>query len=388
MVKTSKKRYELLLTITIFYMAIYSDSLWNSIVRYPIFNYIRYILLGCIFAVFLYKFATTRNSKKQIGMYICLLTFLIYNFLFQNGVVFVPVAIVCLYVSYLNQREVIHAYALGLLLCVLLVVPFSLLGILPKSTSNNLLSYGFSNPNGLGGFLAVIFMSYLYLSWEKSKRWFLVLYIVAIYINYSVLFDRTASICMSVFLLCYFIRHYIHNCHIIGWVAIYLPIILTIVSLILAFLYGKYSWVDDIDHWTTRRIYTWNYYLNTYGLHFLPSKINFIKASNYELGFYGKNINVLLTGSFDGGYIYLLLRMGIINTIIVLGLLTSYINKLRLKNLVVLEVLLMIFMLFAFTENSYLAPYGYFESYLLVISFSQAVNNNDLFINKKNVNKE
>lgn len=42
MVKKSKKKYRLLLSFTIFYTAIYSDSLWNNILHYPIFNYIRY----------------------------------------------------------------------------------------------------------------------------------------------------------------------------------------------------------------------------------------------------------------------------------------------------------------------------------------------------------
>lgn len=374
MVKKSKKKYRLLLSFTIFYTAIYSDSLWNNILHYPIFNYIRYILLGCMLIAFLYKFAITNNSKRQMITYLCLLIFLVYNFLFHNGMALVPIVIFCLYVSYLNQREVIHAYALGLSLCVLLVIPFSLVGILPKSTSNNLLSYGFSNPNGLGGFVAIIFMSYLYLSWKRSKVWFLLLYIGAIYFNYSVLFERTASICMIIFLLCYFIKYNIHSLNVIGWLSSFSPIILTIISLTLAFLYGKYDWIYDVDHWLSYRIYTWNYYLNIYGLHFIPNNFDFIKANDYQLSFYGKNIDVLLMGAFDGGYMYLLLRMGIINTITVLGILINYINKLRSRKLIALEILLLIFMLLAFTESSYLAPYGFFQSYLLVICFSHIVN--------------
>lgn len=374
MVKKSKKKYRLLLSFTIFYTAIYSDSLWNNILHYPIFNYIRYILLGCMLIAFLYKFAITSNSKRQMITYLYLLIFLVYNFLFHNGMVLVPIVIFCLYVSYLNQREVIHAYALGLSLCVLLVIPFSLVGILPKSTSNNLLSYGFSNPNGLGEFVAIIFMSYLYLSWKRSKVWFLLLYIGAIYFNYSVLFDRTASICMIIFLLCYFLKYNIHSLNVIGWLSSFSPIILTIISLTLAFLYGKYDWIYDVDHWLAHRIYTWNYYLNIYGLHFIPNNIDFIKANDYQLSFYGKNIDVLLMGDFDGGYMYLLLRMGIINTITVLGILINYINKLRSRKLVALAILLLIFMLLAFTESPYLAPYGFFQSYLLVICFSHIVN--------------
>lgn len=374
MVKKSKKKYRLLLSFTIFYTSIYSYSLWNNILHYPIFNYIRYILLGCMLMAFLYKFAITSNSKRQMITYLYLLIFLVYNFLFHNGMALVPIVIFCLYVSYLNQREVIHAYALGLSLCVLLVIPFSLVGILPKSTSNNLLSYGFSNPNGLGGFLAIIFMSYLYLSWKRSKVWFLLLYIGAIYLNYSVLADRTASICMIIFLLCYFIKYNIHSLNVIGWLSSFSPIILTIISLTLAFLYGKYDWIYDVDHWLSHRIYTWNYYLNIYGLHFIPNNFDFIKVNDYGLSFYGKNIDVLLTGAFDGGYMYLLLRMGIINTITVLGILINYINKLRSRKLVALEILLLIFMLLAFTENSYIAPYGFSQSYLLVICFSHIVN--------------
>ncbi|KRN58357.1 hypothetical protein [Limosilactobacillus secaliphilus] len=376
--KVTNKRYKLLLTFTIFYMGIYNDTLWRSILSHPVFNYMRYVLLGCMLTMFLYHFVITNNSKNQIIIYINLLAFLAFNFIFQNGMAFVPIVIFCLYVSYLNQREVIQAYARGQLLCVLLVIPFSLLGVLPKSTSNNLLSYGFSNPNGLGGFLSVIFMSYLYLNWKQNKTWFLLLYIGAIYFNYFVMFDKTSGICMTIFLLCYFIRHYIQNSNITGWIATCLPITLAIISLIFAFFYEKYSWIYNIDQWLSHRIYTWNYYLSLYGLHFFPSRITFIQANQYELGFYGKNINVLLTGAFDGGYMYFWLRMGVINMSIVLALLTGYINKLRSENIVGLEFLLLVFSLLTFTENTYIAPYGFFASYLLIICFSKFPDNKQI----------
>lgn len=366
----TKRGYRVLLVVTIFYMAIYNDSLWVNKFNHSIFGYVRYILICLMLVVFLYRLVFLNRSRERLLIVLGLFSFLVYNLLFHNEITFIPIIIFCLYANNLNRREVIQSYALGLILCVLLVVPFSLIGILPIRTDNNLLAYGFSNPNGLGGILSVIFMSYLYLNWRKCKVWFIVLYIGAIYFNYSILVDRTASICMLVFLMCYFIRLHIHNSDVIGLIGMFLPVILTIVSLVLAYMYGKYNWTYEVDHWLTRRVYTWNYYLNTNGVHLIPDKMGLVQANEFEKGFYGKNINVLLTGSFDGGYIYLLIRMGIINTIAIIGLIVNFFNRLRIENDVSLEILLIIFMICAFTENAYIAPYGYSESYLLVICFS------------------
>lgn len=370
-ISKTNRGYRLLFVITIFYITIYNDSLWLNRFSQSIFKYLRYVLLCLMLVVFLYRFIFSNSSRKQLFIVLGFLLFFAYNLLFHNGMNLIPLIIFCLYTSNLTQREIIRSYALGLVICVLLVVPFSLFGILPMRTDNNLLAFGFSNPNGLGGILSVTFMSYLYLNWQKCKTYFLILYIGVIYFNYSILVDRTAGICMVIFLLCYLGRKHIHNSDIIGWIGIFLPAVLIILSFVFAYLYGRYNWVYGVDHWLTRRIYAWNYYLNTNGIHLLPNKISLVQANEFETGFYGKNLNVLLTGSFDGGYMYLLLRMGVINTIAILSLLASFFNKLKVKSNVSLEILLIILMIFSFTENTFIAPYGFYVSYLLTICFSK-----------------
>lgn len=364
--------YKRLLTFTIFYMATYSSSLWISKFSQPIFGYVRYILIAFMLIFFLYRFIFLNKSRRQMAIVLVLLIFFMYNLLFHYGIVVIPILVFCIYSSYLSPKEIIQSYTLGLSFCVLFVVSLSLVGVLPMKNDSDLLAYGFSNPNGLGGMLAVIFMSYLYLHWRKSKILFLTLYIVAIFLNNHILNDRTAALGMIIFLFFYVVRHHIRNFNLLGLIGIFLPVILTIISLLLAYLYGRNNWIYSIDHLLTRRIYIWNYYLNMSGIHLIPNSLNIVKANEGELDFYGKNINILLTGSFDGGYMFLLLRMGIINTIAILYLIGNFFNYLRRKHSISLEILLLIFVINAFTENTYVAPYGFYASYLIVICFSSS----------------
>lgn len=369
-INRTDRLYRRLFIFTIFYMATYSSSLWISRFSQPIFGYIRYILIAFMLMFFLYRFIFLNKSRRQMAIVLALLIFFVYNLLFHYGIVIIPILVFCMYASYLSPKEIIQSYAVGLFFCVLFIVSLSLVGVLPMKNDNNLLAYGFSNPNGLGGLIAVVFMSYLYLHWKKSRILFLMLYIAAIFLNNYTLDDRTAALGMSIFLFFYMIRNHIRDANTFGLIGIFLPILLTIISLLLAYLYGKSNWVYNIDHLLTRRIYIWNYYLNISGIHLFPNSLNIIKANEGELDFYGKNINVLLTGSFDGGYMFLLLRMGIINTIAILYLIGNFFNYLIRKRNISLEILLLIFIINAFTENTYVAPYGFYASYLIVICFS------------------
>lgn len=280
--------------------------------------------------------------------------------------------IFCAYVTFLNQREVIYAYASGLLFSVLIVTLMSLVGILPIRTSDGFVTYGFGNPNSIGGFLACIFMSYLYLTWKKSRIWFLILYVVITIINSVTFGDRSASVCMLIYLFAYLIRGYINKkCKLIGWMGIIMLIFLTFFSLILAYFYGRFNWIYSIDHVLTKRIYTWNYYLNIDGIHLFPQSMNIVKANEYEIGFYGKNIDPLLRGFFDGGYIFMLIRMGIINAILIIGVIGNKFLELMRYHKTSLELLLLIFVFYTLPENEWIAPYAFYTSYLLVVCFSQ-----------------
>lgn len=370
----AKRNYILLLIVTIFYSATYSSSLWVSVFPQAVFSYIRYGLLGLMTVVFLYHFLLVSRTRKQWGIALCLLIFLIYNFLFQYGSLLAPLIVFCAYMSFLNQREIIYSYALGLSLTVFFVVLMSLMRILPTVMDSGFLTYGFGNPNSIGGILAVVFMSYLYLSWQKSNILFLSLYVAIIAINNFVFEDNSASICMIIYLFFYLIRKRFTGYQVVGIIGVCLPTILTIASLFLAYFYGKYKWINDIDEMLTRRIYTWNYYLSLNGLHLIPHSMGIIKANEYQLGFLGfyeKSIDPLLRGFFDGGYMFLLLRAGIIDTILVLSVLAGYFYKLAKNNKISLEILLLIFLVYTFSENEWIAPYGFCVSYLLPICFSK-----------------
>lgn len=373
--KRTNISYRSLFVFTIFYTATYSSSLLTQRLSQPIFGFIRYILVGFMLILFLYRFLFFNQTRNRLLITLALGFFCIFNLFFHYGTVVMPIVIFCLYVMYLDKREVIYSYMFALSLCVILIVFLSLIGILPIRTDNNLLAYGFSNPNGLGGFLAVIFMSYLYLHWDtKGSFWYMLLYLGAITCNCFILGDRTAGICMAFYLFFYFVRHDIKKTNIFGYISVYLPILLVLISLLLAYIYGKYAWTYTIDRLLTRRPYTWNYYLNFDGIHLLPNKMNIVKANEAELQFYGKNINVLLTGSFDGGYMFLLLRMGLINTVLIISTMICFARRLLKEHDVALQILLITFQIFAFTENTYIVPYGFYASYLIVICFCYSGN--------------
>lgn len=67
----------------------------------------------------------------------------------------------------------------------------------------------------------------------------------------------------------------------------------------------------------------------------------------------------------------MLLRMGIINTLIIFTVIGSYFNRLKkYSSNISMEILLLILIFYTFTENEWIAPYGFCVSYLITICFS------------------
>lgn len=179
-------KYKLLFIVTIFYLATYTSSLLTTVYNYAILGYIRYFLLGIMMITFCYRFLISNTSKQEWLIILGFFLFVVFNFLFHYGPEVVPIVVFCAYSGFLKKREIIKCYTLGLTLTVLFVVLLSLIGLLPKIMQfSGFLTYGFGNPNSLGGILAIISMSCLYLYWKHINIWLLILYIIFIFYTFT-----------------------------------------------------------------------------------------------------------------------------------------------------------------------------------------------------------
>ena len=217
---------------------------------------------------------------------------------------------------------------------------------------------GFASPNSFGGLVMSICFEWVYLRRKNiNGLTYLILILTTIGLEF-LCNSRTPEICIILLIVVIFVykrKIYLKK------VLPYLPIVLTIISLFLVYLYGKQNPIalrlDNIL--TTRLLCAYNFFqlydINLFG--------NMFTSTGIWLGY----VNTL-----DNAYLYLLLNQGIVLYIFVI-----FVNIALFKNAIkdndrILAAILMVYCFYAFMERgTYFVTFNIFLLYTKDIFFKK-----------------
>lgn len=185
---------------------------------------------------------------------------------------------------------------------------------------------GFGHPNTLGIMLAIIGIEFLYLFRNKRSYISYIVCAVIIIFNYRVSDSRT-SIIVSLFgLLCFILMRFkinIFKNKVIQIIVENLFVILLVFSVIVCYMYGNGSGLAiKLNGLLSDRLVLAYNYLKEYGIHLFGSSIS--SKTLLQSGFYAYTL--------DMGFIYILVRFGLISTLVYAFVYNRAIHYLFKKN--------------------------------------------------------
>lgn len=211
---------------------------------------------------------------------------------------------------------------------------------------------GFSSPNSFGGIVMSICFEWVYLK-RKNINSFVYITLLFVVVLLDLLCNsKTSELCIILLIvMLYIYKRKIYFKKILP----YIPILLTIISILLVYLYGKqYSIAIKINDILTTRLECAYNFFELYNVNLFGNKF---VASDVWLGY----VNTL-----DNAYLYLLLNQGIILYIFVM-----YVNIKLLKLAIenddrFLLSILIVFLFYAFMERT-----AYFVIYNVFLLYSK-----------------
>lgn len=256
-----------------------------------------------------------------------------------------------------NNNTIIYTYTLALALCnrdlkkifkvyIIINVMFfisclllNFVGIKPSGYIHGRNNLGFGNPNGAYMAFFIIWVAYLYVKFNKlDKKEFVILTIspLIIYIQ-----TRTQTGLVTIFtcMIIVLIFKYINiNKKIYKWIFLIYPILLTTLSLVLAYKFNNNYWINE---YLSHRPYYWHKYLTnpTYGLNFV----------GYSLDI--KRIAFMPKIPLDSGYIWTLYSTGIISFLLILFLYVYALYTLCCENKKAEVLLILSILTYSFAES-------------------------------------
>lgn len=352
--------YNKLLETTIFYYVFY-NSLFYKFYTDPIFFNVRYIILGLMGIMLLYKIFIIHDKYKYITL-IALAIFELMLYLCSQPSFFPFIAA---YAIYMTIPTILQSYMKGMIIGVLITVLMSIMGALPQNYP--FLSLGFSNPNTLGFYLAIIAITFLVLHWNRRKIYYILFYLIILFINNFILDDKSASISMLIFLFMYVFTTSKKLTSIIVSFSCALPSFLVFLVFLLGKLYPKYIYSYKLNEIFSHRLELWNYFLLTYPVKSLPQNINFAEINKVEWQIWG-NSSKSYMGVLDGAYINLLIQKGMLITLMTIVLLTIFLYILGKNNMKAYFYLTLTILLFGFSETAPITYTSFYQSYILIIA--------------------
>lgn len=356
-----KKIYNRLLQLAIVVQIFINST--NTTLKNTAFKYTQYFLWALMIALLLFLIHSNGITQRTMISVIIFLFITIIATLFNDKTI-IPLFIFSTYCIYMDNTQIVSNYLKGITTIIIITVLLSISGFLPIKTGTNLLSFGFNNPNVFGFLLVIVYIGYCILN-----RYHLVIKILLaislVCFNIFFLDDNTASIVIILFCILQLI-HFEQINYFLQKMTIIMPELLLFVSYFLMRTYGKYKWTYSIDSFLTNRPQIWSFYNNLYGISLFPQKIQIYSLSNYEYFFFGQNLPLQYRG-FDGAYIYLLIFDGIIMTIFILIAISYFVAQLDLKKEQIYICSTLSILIFGITESVAIAPFGYFENFLLIL---------------------
>ena len=262
-------------------------------------------------------------------------------------------AIACLFaivfsISKDGDKKFVKYFFISSIILFILTILMSVMGILPENNSIRRVNgetlvranLGFTGMNTVFLCFLPIVLSFFILyekKFEKKKLLVIIITFLISYVLYKATLCRTGFYCSLIMLLLFFFVDNIHNSKIISVLVKYSYIILLIISIGIAIIYGS-TYENSVNMILTGRPYYWNYYI-----------------SNYQLSLTG--IDILNTMPLDNAYLTYLYDYGIICFI-----LFAYITFISQKSISKNKYILLAFLVFAIYgifENNFIYHYNF-----------------------------
>ena len=262
-------------------------------------------------------------------------------------------AIACLFaivfsISKDGDKKFVKYFFISSIILFILTILMSVMGILPENNSIRRVdgetlvraNLGFTGMNTVFLCFLPIVLSFFILyekKFEKKKLLVIIITFLISYVLYKATLCRTGFYCSLIMLLLFFFVDKINNSKIVSVFVKYSYIILLIISIGIAIIYGN-TYENSVNMILTGRPYYWNYYI-----------------SNYQLSLTG--IDILNTMPLDNAYLTYLYDYGIICFI-----LFAYITFISQKSISKNKYILLAFLVFAIYgifENNFIYHYNF-----------------------------
>lgn len=227
-----------------------------------------------------------------------------------------------------------------ILLCIFLATGITHNAVLLRIDGTVRNTFGFSSPNTLGIIILSIICDYIYIIRDKIHLYHSFIFIVIALLIMKFSDSRTSSLCIIILaFILPFTKKKIYFKRILPY---FIPISI-VISLILILKYGEGNslvyYIDDLV--STRVKCGYNFY-REYGISLLGNR--FINYS-YWIGY---------ANTIDCSYLDLIIRHGVVATIIVIGYSFKLIKKVCYDNKYMIVTILLIFLLCGVFENALL----------------------------------
>lgn len=359
MILKNKKLYNWLLEFSIFSLLLLSSLI--KILPVTTVTTGRVIVMVLLFSYTFLKFIFVGTDKRILfGISLELILIGICFFSKLNILMFFIFVNYCLW---MDGIKILQNYRNAMLCAVVVVVVLSFFGVLPIKL-NGLWVFGFNNPNILGLLLTQIcLLNFVFYSKRYYFNYFCIILLFLFDIYY--LDDGTSKLCLIIFILLYSLYKLKYVRLLIIRFTLFLPTLLAAFTVFLTINFGKFQWTEELSEWLTNRPKIWNIYFNNYGINMWPQSVIQFSANDFTRRFFGNNLPIFYRG-FDGSYIYNFITLGFFIGILLIIATTFFIYKIKKDRALSCTICSLLF--YSFTESAILAPFGYYESFLLVIS--------------------
>ncbi len=247
-----------------------------------------------------------------------------------------------------GDKKFVKCFFISSIILFILTILMSVMGILPENNSIRRVegetliraNLGFTGMNTVFLCFLPIVLSFFILyekKFEKQKLLIVIITFLISYVLYKATLCRTGFYCSLIMLLLFFFVDKIHNSKIVTVFVKYSYIILLVISIGIAIIYGN-TYENSVNMILTGRPYYWNYYI-----------------SNYQLSLTG--IDILNTMPLDNAYLTYLYDYGII-CFILFAYITLVSQKSISKNKYILLAFL-VFVIYGMFENNFIYHYNF-----------------------------
>lgn len=334
-----KKVIDFILTILIFYQVFITSS-WQIIHPEPIWKFLGYIFYLFLFLMIIFELVEQKiYGGRLLFCIFCL--FLSFCYFYKANIWCGVLFLFCAASILIDADNLLTDYFNGIGLSFLCIIFLTLFKILPYYNEYGLISLGFRNPNTTGFYLLVLFLIYLYKQKGQNKLTVFVLLLILLFIAFEILEDQTVFAMLILSFLLYILIPVwgkLNDFWLFRILLFLFPILLTVITYWIGKNYLNFSWMERLNDTFTNRPIIWNFYLSQ----FPPSLFSTSLSDNINF----------FDGAFDGSFLYYPTMYGLLFFGLILYFACKSLFLVSKEKLCLLEIILLILLLTAVSENS------------------------------------